>query len=348
MINNFLRIIYTVLDNPLSLLRFFLSFLFGRYLIGRIRLVSNFSEYPDYMLSRTWITGLLPDSFFVFDSSLLDLFSVCILVLTIGSMLGILGRLSLILLSFCSFYIFGTLEGYGAFDHHASLPSQIIFALGLVPGSMRISLDTYLYRKFSNTNGLISNKLENPAKWSVNLILTLVALTYLTAGISKIRYGGINWLDGSTLGFYMQDRTFEYEKGKQQLIIGNTELSKSKKWKDNYGFYAHTYGNYQSSNLALRISDWIASKEILLIFLSISTIILECLGFIIFINTKYRNLYLFLVIFMHTTIGFLMGLTFTQYRVLCLCLIDWKAIALKFEISEKLSIYLFRFKNTFF
>lgn len=336
MINSFYRIVSWVLDNPLSLLRFFLSFLVGRTLIGRIGLVSRFSDYPDYSLSRTWITELLPDSFFLFDEHSLDLLSIWICVFTIGSMLGVLGRLSLIFLGFCSFFIFGVLEGYGAFDHHASLPSQIIFALALVPGSMKISFDVYFFNFFLKEGNSINRILENNVKWGINLILVLLVFTYLTAGISKIRYGGIKWLDGATLGFYMKDRTFAYDKGKKQLIIGDSKLLKSKNWKDDYGFYAHTYGNYQSSRIAINISNKIAGNKMLLIFISISTVILECLGFIIFINSKYRNLYLFSVIFMHTTIGFLMGLTFTQYRVVCLCLIDWKSIFHYSKINKKL------------
>ena len=33
-----------------------------------------------------------------------------------------------------------------------------------------------------------------------------LVFTYFTAGVSKLRYGGVEWLDGSTLSFYIQDK----------------------------------------------------------------------------------------------------------------------------------------------
>ncbi|MGB7394362.1 MAG: hypothetical protein WA913_08220, partial [Pricia sp.] len=39
-----------------------------------------------------------------------------------------------------------------------------------------------------------------------------------------------------------------------------------------------------------------------------------------------RNAYLLTAILMHTSIGVLMGLYFTKYRLICFCLMDWKAI----------------------
>ena len=93
-------------------------------------------------------------------------------------------------------------EGIGIFNHHLSLPTQVILELAFVQGSMKLSVDYFALKLFYlKKKGETLKITENP-KWGFNLILTLEALTYFIAGVSKLRHGhGLNWLDGSTLGF---------------------------------------------------------------------------------------------------------------------------------------------------
>ena len=323
-----------LIKSPLGILRFFLSFLIGRSLLGQLTLIKGFSNNLPYALSKTWITDFFPEPYLVFDQNYLLKLKYVIVLTTIGSMLGVLGRLNLLILSVMSFFLIGVAEGLGAFNHHLSLSSQVLFILVFVPGSIELSVDYALlkwYRKEKNN----AKKAYEPKNWGIGLIMALLMLTYFTAGISKIRYGGFKWFDGSTLGFYLQERTFEYPEGEKQLIIGNDELKINEKWKDKYGFHGHTYGNYQISPLAHKISDWVSTKKSALIFLSVITVLFELMGFVMFINGRFRNFYLFSAILLHTSIGFLMGLTFTHYRVICLCVIDWSFLRRRLGIGIK-------------
>ncbi|MFD0988636.1 hypothetical protein ACFQ1R_00885 [Mariniflexile jejuense] len=339
-------IVIALLNQPLSLLRFLLSILLGKKLIEQLYFINEVVDNTRYQLATTWFTRLLPDTWFVFNDSHVSTILILIIVVAIAAAIGFLGRLSLFTLAFLSYYIFGISEGIGIFDHHMSLPTQVILALALVPGSMKLSIDylllKYVYLKEKTPLFQFS---KNP-KWGFNLVLALVVLTYFTAGVSKLRYGhGVNWLDGSTLGFYLKERTNLYKQGDVQLIIGDAKIAENKKWKDEYGFIAHTYANYQISPRLTAIAEYVANKKILLILLSIGSVLFELLAFIAFINSKYRNIYLVAAIIFHLSIGALMGISFRQYRIICLFLIDW-VIIFEFILKKIKSIKSLRINKT--
>jgi hypothetical protein len=345
--NKISNIIVSLLKQPLSFLRFTLSILIGKQLIKELEFVYEITDHVNYTLSKTWFTSILPDTFFEFDVSHFSFFHTLILISTIGAAIGLLGRLNLMVLGFLSFYFLGVSEGIGIFNHHISLPSQVILALALIPGSMKLSVDYFALKiMFSlKKKGETFKITENP-KWGFNLILTLVALTYFTAGVSKLRYGhGLNWLDGSTLGFYLNERTELYKKGDVQLIIGDSSIKEQDKWKDRFGFIGHTYGNYQTSKKLINISQFISNNKILLILLSVGSVLFELLAFIVFINSKYRNVYLISAILFHLSIGALMGISFRQYRIICFFLIDW-SIILKFILQKVKVLQAFKFKKS--
>lgn len=323
-----------LMGNPLSVLRFFLSLMVGWILFGYLYNINRVSNIMSYELSETWFIGLLPDTLLSLDMDSYIYLKIVILISSICAAFGILGRLNLIVLSILSFFLIGISEGIGVFDHQMSLTSQVILILALVPGTMKISIDYYLYKKYFKKNKKENNGVETP-KWGFNLILGLLMVTYLTAGISKVRYGGFKWFDGSTLSFYLQDPTDKYPTGSRQLIIGDDNIKEIDKWKDKYGFIGHTYGNYQVNKTANKIATWISSKPFLVSFFSILTVLLEVSGFVMFFNSRFRNIFLFSIFMMHTTIGFLMGLSFRPYRLICLCLIDWKFLIMNANYQYK-------------
>ncbi|WP_373518384.1 hypothetical protein [Pricia sp.] len=312
-----------VLDNPLSVLRFCLALIMGSGTANKLKTVSSIDLYTHEALAKTWIVSLFPDGMFFYVQEMYFPFLVLIIISALGAAIGLLGRFNLFILAVSSFILEGFVEGLGNFDHNYSLPSQILLILAMVPGSMRISVDSLLFKKFSVFN---SDRKIHTSGWGINLVLTLVVVTYFTAGISKIRYGGADWLDGSTLTFYLQNHDSRYPAGSRQLLIANASESQTTHFKDNYGFQAHTYGNFQRSAFNEKIADWLVSKPAVVSFFALMTIIIEVCGFVVFFNSKWRNAYLITVILMHTSIGILMGLFFTKYRLICFLLIDWKLI----------------------
>lgn len=312
------------LKHPLSLLRIALPVLVGKKVYGGLEYI-DYLEYNDnYAYGKTWFLDALPASFFSLDYSEFMFLKQVLLLAIIGSIIGFLGRINLLILAFFSFLSYGMGEVYGIFDHHISLPTQVILALALVPGSMKISIDQLIINLIKKIKKLpLTSSTPN---WGFKLVLALVLVTYFTAGVSKIRYGGLKWLDGSTLSFYLKERTEKHENGNIQLIIGDSSIKDEDKWKDKFGFVAHTYGNYQSVKKWNDIADYIANNKLLVILLSIGSVLFELLAFIAFYNSKYRNIYLISAILFHLSIGQLMGISFRQYRLICFLLIDWKLI----------------------
>lgn len=334
-LNKLSAAVYTILNQPLSVLRFGLAILLGKKTIEQLYFIYDVTDNGSYALSKTWFTSVLPPSFFDFSPGYFKILVIVIAVVAITAAVGFLGRLNLLFLAFFSFYIFGVSEGIGIFDHHASLPTQVILALALVPGSMKLSID-YALLKYGFFKGKMPfPHVSNNPKWGFNLILALVAVTYFTAGISKLRYGhGLNWLDGQTLGFYLKEKTYLYKEGDVQLIIGDSNLPDDHKWKDALGFIGHTYANYQVSPKLRAIAGYVANNRVLLIALSVGSVLFELLAFVVFINSRYRNIYLISAIVFHLSIGALMGISFRQYRFICFCLMDWNLIAT--YLSKKL------------
>lgn len=312
-----------LLDNPLSVLRFCLALIMGSGTVNKLKTVSSIDLYTGESLSKTWIVSLFPDGIFSFVQEMYYPFLVLIIISALGAAIGLAGRFNLFMLALLSFLLGGFVEGLGNFDHNYSLPSQILLILALVPGSMRISVDSLLFKKLFSFD---SNRDTPTSSWGLKLVLTLVVVTYFTAGISKIRYGGMDWLEGSTLTFYLQNHDSRYPAGSRQLLIANASGTQTEHWKDDYGFQAHTYGNYQRSSFNEKIADWLVSKPALVSFFAFTTILIEVCGFVVFFNSKWRNAYLITVILMHTSIGILMGLFFTKYRLICFLLLDWRGI----------------------
>ncbi|MCW5517041.1 hypothetical protein J1G40_12330 [Muriicola sp. Z0-33] len=317
-INN---IIIRLFNNPLSVLRFALPWLVAKVIYDQLNIIyyNSYDHVPAF--SKTWFLHLMPDSWLSFGPESKFLF-ILLVVCAVGAALGIAGRLCLLILAFLEFLVGGTFESLGIFDHNSSLSSQVLLILALVPGTMRISVDYFVYKHFINKK-LVKKPNGPPPKWGLNLILIVLVLTYFTAGVSKIRHGGIKWLDGATLGFYLENYVADYASGEQQLLIANDAINSGEHWKDNIGFEAHTYGNYQYRTGFKKLANWVAERPAWVIAISVITILFEFTWFIVFINSKYRNIYLIAAFITHTMIGVLMGLYFLHYRIICLCLLDW-------------------------
>ncbi len=316
----------TLLQNPLSLLRFFLALSMGSGTVNKLNTVNSIDFYSAESWTKTWILNLFPNDILHFIHEMQQPMSAIIVLCALGAAFGFLGRVNLFILALLSFLLGGITEGLGNFDHNFSLPSQVLFVLALVPGSMKISLDGLLFKKTFKRYDIGST---GHSGWGLNLILALLVTTYFTAGISKIRYGGAQWLEGSTLRFYLQNHVSKYPSGTKQLLIANKSDAQTDNWKDGYGFEAHTYGNYQRSKFNEKIADWLVEKPRLVSFFALMTLLIEVGGFVVFFNSKWRNAYLVTAILMHTSIGVLMGLYFTKYRLICFCLMDWKPILSK-------------------
>lgn len=322
--NSLINLALKFLKNPLFMLRVFLTLLITKNSLERLGFLVQAQNNETYSLSLTWINSLLPRELLINEGNV-QFYYYLVIICTITTVIGLFGRLSLFILASVSIIINGMVEGIGVYDHAVSLPVQIYFILAFLPGTMFFSIDRFLLSTYWKKDNL---KPINPKilKLSTNLLLVILVLTYFSAGLSKLRYGGVDWLDGKTLSFYIQDKMMDYDDGKKQLLLGRDANEKDFDWKGKYHLYAHTYGNYNTSTKVRAINTWLGTNMYMMSGISIMTVLLELCGFVVFINPRLRNLYLLSVICMHSVIGLTMGLSFRYYELICLCLMDWESM----------------------
>ncbi|QHT71664.1 HTTM domain-containing protein [Rhodocytophaga rosea] len=250
----------------------------------------------------------------------------------IGScaMVGLFTRPAVFIFGLFNIYIFDIQLSRGLFDHEMGLISQVFLVLALAPGSSSFSIDrafSWLLQRARKTNTLSFTKyLPGPPVpvWGLKLIIILLACTYFTAGLSKIRYGSLQWLDGKTLTHYLNGSASPYVSGSRPIFTSPTYVREEKKWKDGFGIYSYSWGNKQRNKHRLEIGRIIAANSYLMIALSLSTVIFELSSFLLLTTGWPKFLYLLGAIAMHLTIGYLMDLHFFKFQLLCLLLVNWQ------------------------
>jgi hypothetical protein len=312
---------------PVGILRIFMVFYFAQRFVGQG--FARFQESPLTALhERSPITGFL-GSFLFFPGAEI-VFSISAFL----ALVGLFTRPALFVFGLYIIAITGISASMGVFDHLWSLASQVILILAFIPGSTNLSADRALswfwaYRK-SHKPAL--NKLfTNPSDlvWGMRLLLMLLACVYLTAGISKLRYGGLKWMDGNTLTHYLDGSASSVNGHKPPIYLSSNKVSEGERWKDGFGLYGYSYGNRQTSAVALRTGKFMTSIPGLVMALAILTVLFELSGFLLLFDRLPRTLFLFGALILHTAIGFLMGLGFIPYRIICLLFLDWPWIASK-------------------
>jgi len=242
---------------------------------------------------------------------------------------GLFTRPALFILGLATIYIIDVEVSRGFFNHEYSLTTQILLILALAPGSTSFSVDNLLkwvYRRYKiGTGNLLSAIIGPPAPvWGIKLILILLACTYFTAGVSKIRYGGLAWLDGQTLTHYLDGSASPYTEGDKPMFIGPKNVPQKEKWKDGFGIYTYSYGNRQWSYFWQKVGHAIAANKFLITAFAVSATLFELGAFLLLLNGWPRVFYLLGAILMHKSIGYLMNLPFPNYQVVCFLLIDWR------------------------
>lgn len=273
------------------------------------------------------LIGLLPLPFPI-QKEYLHTFTIAFYAVGVFAMLGIFTRVSVFIFTIMLLYIIDIQAARGVFDHEYTLTGLILLALVFVPGTKNFSIDRFIdwkrhkskYHNSSFWNVMIG---KPEYVWGYKLILILAACTYVTSGVSKVRWGGFQWLDGQTLTYYLDGSASPHTSGPKAMFISPYNVAEQEKWKDGYGIYSYSYGNRQSSPFWRNMGKTISESPSLMMFIATSVVIFETLGFLLLFGGWTRVFYLIGAIIMHRSIGFLMNLPFFSFQLLCFLLIDW-------------------------
>jgi uncharacterized membrane protein YphA (DoxX/SURF4 family) len=307
-----------VWQGRLSWMRMILAVLFG---IRTYHLVQSWHiDVPDYGY-QGWVFAVVPPPVRDFLLSHPNAVTLGVIVLVALVVVGLATRPALLALVGIGLFARAVEVSQGVFDHESSLTTQILVILAFAPGTNAISLE-HVLRWRRRRSGTLREFLTAPFRqWGVFLIIGVLALTYTASGLSKLRFGGLSWLDGETLGFYLRGLTA----GDTVYLVGGGPAT----WRDDFGLQMYTYGNYNFGNyhpgFLAGIVDAMAHSPAIMSALSVATVLLEISGLLLFVP-RLRSLLLVGYIGMHATIGLLMGLPFVEYQVICLLLIEWERI----------------------
>ncbi|SDK00876.1 hypothetical protein SAMN05421823_101642 [Catalinimonas alkaloidigena] len=314
--------------NTLGILRFFLCIGIVRQVYARSRNMLNL-ELTDGTYDLPPIAHLLPFPS-IENAAQFEIFYLLLTASLFMAAVGFLTRFNLIFSGLGSIYVSAILYSVGFFDHEMAPISQILLILAFAPGSLSFSVDRLLLYFFKKdvrqkTDVLTYFADMHASLWGKRLILLLLAVVYLSAGLSKFRYTGFKWLDGQTLGYYLSEEPRAANEDRQ-LFYGQNTITEEHKWKDGFGMHAHTYGNYQTSNFWNEVGLYLSDHPFLMMLLSIMAVSTELALFFIILGKWYQNALLVLAYMLHTGIGLLMGLDFGTYRILIIFLLDWELI----------------------
>lgn len=284
---------------------------------------------------------------FPIQKEYLHSFVIAFYSIALFAALGLFTRVSLFIFSIMLLYIIDIQAARGVFDHEYTLTGLTLLALVFVPGTKNFSIDRLIdwklnkkkYATLSFWNAMIG---KAEYIWGYKLILILAACTYVTSGYSKIRWGGIQWLDGQTLTYYLDGSASPYTPpGIKPVYISPPEIKEEEKWKDGFGIYSYSYGNRQPSVFWRNLGENLADSPNIMVLISVGVVVFEMLGFVLLFNGWVRVLYLIGAIIMHRSIGFLMNLPFISFQLLCFLLIDWHWVYL--HLNYRLRAFINRF-----
>ena len=128
----------------------------------------------------------------------------------IGSLLGFKTNYSLFIFAFTNIFMQAFIYSFNDWHHPEALMMLALLALALSPSGRVLSIDSllsqlrwnYRNRKFKIFKSIMA-KTSIFAKWPLTLLRWLFALIYLSAAFTKLGRGGLDWVNGYTLQYYL-------------------------------------------------------------------------------------------------------------------------------------------------
>lgn len=140
-------------------------------------------------------------------------FVVVVYLITSGAALlaavGLFTNIAMGLLAAGTVLLQSYVYSFGDFHHPEAVMAISLVALALSPCGRVLSIDSLRQRLRENShwhpqsNVRARHKKDVNARWPVQLLLWMFSLIYLSAAYFKLKTGGLAWLNGDTLQFYL-------------------------------------------------------------------------------------------------------------------------------------------------
>jgi Vitamin K-dependent gamma-carboxylase len=116
-----------------------------------------------------------------------------------AALVGLFTRTSLFVFALGIWILVAHLYSYGDRHHTQALFCIFLLLLALAPSGERLSVDALIRRRRHPTDASDASGMSDMAIWPLKVAHVLLAMTYLSAGMSKLLHSGLRWLNGYTL-----------------------------------------------------------------------------------------------------------------------------------------------------
>jgi hypothetical protein len=140
----------------------------------------------------SWLPGPLPEAAVVGGL-------VVAVVSGLAFVLGARWRVSGPLFAALFFLLSNYRVSWGHVSHADHLPALQLLVCGLVPAADAWSLDRRRRLRCDGSAPRDESEPDSRYGWPVRIMALITVVTYVVAGLAKLRYGGIGWLDGDVL-----------------------------------------------------------------------------------------------------------------------------------------------------
>jgi len=236
---------------------------------------------PTGFVEPQWMIALLaaiPGAGFVFTPIFMTIAYFATIGAGASTLVGFRTRVSAALFALGTWFFVSHAYSYGEEHHAEAILAIFLLLLALSPSGRRLSLDAVRRRRDAGAPGTVGT-----AVWPLKLVQLLLAWSYLSNGVAKLAFGGLEWMNGYTLQTYM--------------------LQDALKWD-------------------LPLGVWLAQHHALCVWLSVATIVFEMTFVLAVFVRRVRPAYLAGGAMLHLGIYLTMGAIFFQHIVLYACFFD--------------------------
>lgn len=256
-------------------------FVFTPSLEKQLGLLAANERFVDPQWLTALISALGPDELLFTPGAFRLLF-----VVTIGAgalcLIGLLTRPSAFVFALGNWIMVSHSYSYGEEHHVEAIMATFLMLLAFSPSGRRLSVDALLRRRRGEDRA--GPGPVETAVWPLKLTQLLIAWSYLSNGVAKLVYGGLEWINGYTL---------------QQYLLSDG----------------------LRNDLPLGVE--LAGHHTLAILMSIGTLLFELFFFLAVLFPRTVPFFLVAGVLMHVGIYFTMGADFWQQMVMYVVFIDF-------------------------
>jgi uncharacterized membrane protein YphA (DoxX/SURF4 family) len=157
------------------------------------------SEFIEPQLLIRAIAAVVPREAFFTPGAFTVLYWVTIAA-GVAALVGLFTRTSLFVFALGIWILIAHLYSYGDRHHTQALFCIFLMLLALAPSGERLSVDALIRRRRRHgSDASDASGMSDMAIWPLKVAHVLLAMTYFSAGMSKLLHSGLRWVNGYTL-----------------------------------------------------------------------------------------------------------------------------------------------------